>query len=41
MPRSAGQGIQNVDLQLHAEDDPSISKIVKAKVLLPLEFDNP
>jgi len=38
MPKSAGQGVQNLKLELQAEDDPSISKTIEAKVLLPVEF---
>jgi hypothetical protein len=38
MPKSAGQGVQNLKLVLQAEDDPSISRVIKANVLLPVEF---
>ena len=38
MPRSAGQGVQNVKLELRAEDEPSIRKVIEAKVILPVEF---
>ena len=38
MPRSAGQGVQNLELQLRAEDDQSIMKTIDAKVLLPVNF---
>jgi len=38
MPKSAGQGVQNLKLTLQAEDDPSISRVIEAKVLLPVEF---
>ena len=38
MPRSAGQGVQNVKLELRAEDEPSIRKVIDAKVILPVEF---
>jgi cytochrome c oxidase accessory protein FixG len=40
MPRSAGQGVQNLKLELRAEDEPSISKIIETKVMLPIEFGN-
>jgi len=38
MPRTAGQGVQNVKLELRAEDAPSIRKEIEAKVILPVEF---
>ena len=38
MPRTAGQGVQNVKLELRAEDEPSIRKEIEAKVILPVEF---
>ncbi len=38
IPRSAGQGVQALELQLQAQDDPSIKKIVKAKAMLPVQF---
>jgi hypothetical protein len=38
MHKSAGQGVQNVKLELRAEDEPSIRKVIEAKVFLPLEF---
>jgi cytochrome c oxidase accessory protein FixG len=38
MPKSAGQGVQNVTLELRAEDEPSIRKVIEAKVFLPVEF---
>ena len=38
MPKSAGQGVQHLKLELRAEDDPSISKTIEAKVLLPVDF---
>jgi polyferredoxin len=38
MPKSAGQGVQNLQLELQAEDDTSISRTIEAKVLLPVEF---
>ena len=38
IPKSAGQGVQNVELELQARDDPSIRKEVTAKAMLPIEF---
>jgi cytochrome c oxidase accessory protein FixG len=38
LPRSAGQGVQHLDIQLQAADDPSIRKVIKAKALMPIEF---
>lgn len=38
MPKSAGQGVQNLKLELKAADDPSIRKTIDAKVLLPVDF---
>jgi cytochrome c oxidase accessory protein FixG len=40
MPRSAGQGVQSLKLQLRAEDDPSIMRTIEAKVLLPVKFES-
>jgi cytochrome c oxidase accessory protein FixG len=40
MPKSAGQGVQDVEIQFPAEDDPSIRKVITAKALLPVEFGN-
>lgn len=36
VPRSAGQGVQSVELELVAEGDPGISKTLDAKVLMPV-----
>ena len=36
MPRTSGQGVQTLQLQLVAEDDPNINKTLEAKVLLPI-----
>jgi cytochrome c oxidase accessory protein FixG len=36
MPKSAGQGVQNLRLHLVAEDDPDIDKFLDAKVILPV-----
>jgi cytochrome c oxidase accessory protein FixG len=41
MPKSAGQGVQNLKLEIQAEDDPSISRTIDAKVLLPVDFGSP
>ncbi len=38
LPKSAGQGVQHLDIQLQASDDPSIRKVIKAKALMPVEF---
>jgi cytochrome c oxidase accessory protein FixG len=38
LPKSAGQGVQHLDIQLQASDDPSIRKVIKAKALMPIEF---
>ena len=38
MPKAAGQGVQHLDIQLQAGDDPSIRKVIKAKALMPVEF---
>jgi hypothetical protein len=40
LPRSAGQGVQHLDIALQASDDPSIRKVIKAKAMLPIEFGN-
>jgi cytochrome c oxidase accessory protein FixG len=39
MPKSAGQGVQNLQLRLIAEDDPGIGLTLDAKVLLPVDRD--
>jgi cytochrome c oxidase accessory protein FixG len=38
IPKAAGQGVQALDIQLQASDDPSIRKVIKAKALMPVEF---
>jgi cytochrome c oxidase accessory protein FixG len=38
IPRSAGQGVQNLEIEFQAEDDPSIRKVISAKALMPVEF---
>jgi len=40
MPRSAGQGVQHLTLELRAEDDHAISRNIEAKVMLPIDFGN-
>jgi len=40
MPRAAGQGVQDVKLELRAIDDPSIRKIINTRVLLPVDFES-
>jgi cytochrome c oxidase accessory protein FixG len=40
LPKSAGQGVQHLDIQLQASDDPSISRVIKAKAMMPIEFGN-
>ncbi len=40
MPRSAGQGVQHLKLELRAEDDHAISRNIEAKVMLPIDFGN-
>jgi cytochrome c oxidase accessory protein FixG len=37
VPRSAGQGVQNLRLHLAAKDDPAISRTLDATILLPLK----
>jgi len=40
LPKSAGQGVQHLDIELQASDDPSIRKVIKAKAMMPIEFRN-
>jgi cytochrome c oxidase accessory protein FixG len=40
IPKSAGQGVQHLDIALEAGDDPGIRKVIEAKVLMPMEFGN-
>jgi len=35
IPKSAGQGVQTLDIELQASDDPSIRKVIEAKALMP------
>lgn len=41
IPKSAGQGVQNVKIGLQAIDDVSIRTEITAKALMPMEFNNP
>jgi len=36
LPRSAGKGVQNVELELHSVDNPEIRREITAKAMLPL-----
>ena len=38
LPKSAGQGVQHLDIEVQASDDPSIRKVIKAKAMMPIEF---
>jgi len=38
LPKSAGQGVQHLDIELQASDDPSIRRVIKAKAMMPIEF---
>jgi cytochrome c oxidase accessory protein FixG len=40
IPKSAGQGVQNLEIEFQAKDDPSIRTVVTAKALMPVEFGN-
>jgi cytochrome c oxidase accessory protein FixG len=40
IPKSQGQGVQNLDIELQASDDPSIRKVIKAKALMPFATGN-
>jgi len=40
IPRSAGQGVQNLLIEFQAADDPSIRREIQAKALLPMEPGN-
>jgi cytochrome c oxidase accessory protein FixG len=39
MPKTAGQGVQQLQLQFQAKEDPSIQRVAKARMLLPTEFE--
>jgi len=38
IPKSAGQGVQALDIQFQAQDDPTIKIQTQAKALMPVEF---
>jgi cytochrome c oxidase accessory protein FixG len=40
IPKSAGQGVQSLEIELQAQDDPSIKTQITAKALMPVEFGN-
>jgi cytochrome c oxidase accessory protein FixG len=40
IPRSAGKGVQNIELLLQSKDDPGISREVTAKAMMPLNTGN-
>ena len=40
LPKSAGKGVQNIDLELTAADDDSISREITAKAMMPLGIGN-
>ena len=40
LPKSAGKGVQNIDLELTATDDESISRDIEAKAMMPLGIGN-
>jgi cytochrome c oxidase accessory protein FixG len=40
IPKSAGQGVQDLQIEFRAEDDPSIRKQIKAKALMPMQAGN-
>jgi len=40
IPKSAGQGVQSLEIEIQAQDDPAIKKQITAKALMPIEFGN-
>ncbi|MDH3923834.1 MAG: cytochrome c oxidase accessory protein CcoG [Xanthomonadales bacterium] len=40
IPRSAGQGVQTLDIEFQSQDDPSIRIETTAKALMPMDFGN-
>ncbi len=38
IPKSEGQGVQALEIEIQAQDDPSIKKQIKAKAMMPLNF---
>ena len=41
IPKSAGQGVQDLNLRIQAKDNPDITRLVKAKAMLPVQFGKP
>jgi cytochrome c oxidase accessory protein FixG len=40
IPKQAGQGVQEIGLELVASDDPSIRREITAKAMMPVQFGN-
>jgi hypothetical protein len=40
LPRSAGKGVQNIELELKSRDKPEISREITAKAMMPLGIGN-
>jgi len=40
LPRSAGKGVQNIELELTSKDNPEISRGITAKAMMPLGIGN-
>ena len=40
MPKSAGKGVQNIELELQSVDDDSIRREITAKAMMPLGIGN-
>ena len=40
IPRSAGQGVQSLEIEFQAQDAPSIKKQITTKALFPVDFGN-
>jgi cytochrome c oxidase accessory protein FixG len=40
IPKSAGQGVQSIEIEIQAQDDPAIKTQITAKALMPVEFGN-
>jgi len=38
IPKSEGQGVQALEIEIQAQDDPAIKKQIKAKAMMPLNF---
>jgi cytochrome c oxidase accessory protein FixG len=38
IPKSAGQGVQTLEIEFQAKEDPSIRRVVTAKAFMPVEF---